>query len=266
MTEPKIFWQDLTWREIQERLPKTQVVLVPTGSIEQHGPHLALEHDSRSSIAVSEAAARKLYPRVLVAPSFFYGVSPHNVSARLPGTLTLRSEIFIGLLMNIFESLRRFGVSRIVCVNGHGGNVEPLKIAVRRARDDLGFDAIAAPNYWDFIPTEEYARTLERGEANPGHAGEFETSMALELFPENVRKNKLPDPEYRDYLGAERITARTRIPLYADEWLKTGNSDDPKVASAEKGRKLFRLAVNGLVAYLEDFVRFEPKYGWHKRI
>jgi len=70
----------------------------------------------------------------------------------------------------------------------------------------------------------------------------------------------------QDYFSALNDVARMHIPIYADEWLKLGNSDEPKAASAEKGEKLFQLAVNGLVVYLEDFTRFEPKYGWHERI
>ena len=265
MAEQKVLWQKLTWKEIQERLPTVEAVLIPTGSVEQHGPHLALEHDSRSSLVICEEAARRFYPRVLVAPPFFYGFSPHNLSAKLPGTLTLRIETFTELMVDICVSLQRFGVKRIVCITGHGGNVEPLAVFARKAREEHGLEGIATFPYWAVIPEGVFGKVLEKGDASPGHGGEFETSLALARFPENVRKDLLPDPE-PGYFSALNDVKKQHIPMYADEWLALGYSDVPKAASAEKGEKLFELCVSGMVRYLEDFMKFEPKYGWHKPI
>jgi creatinine amidohydrolase len=258
----KVSWQKLSWKEIEEVLPKVEVVLIPTGAVEQHGPHLATEHDSRSAIVVCEEAARRLYPRVLVAPSFFLGFSPHNLSRRLPGTFTLRAETFIELMLDIFTSLQRFDVEKAVVVNGHGGNVQPLTVAARRAREELDI-LVATLSYWDLIQKEELARILERGPLRVAHAGEFETSFALACFPENVRRDLIPEAQ-SDFAERDGEYLRLHLPLYSDEWLDHGCTDEPEYASMEKGKELFELAVSGLVKYVWEFTKFKPKHGWHK--
>jgi creatinine amidohydrolase len=253
----------MSWKEIEEVLPKVEVVLIPTGAVEQHGPHLATEHDSRSSIVVCEEAARRLYPRVLVAPSFSLGVSHYNLSRRFPGTLTLRAETFIELMLDLFTSLQRFDVEKVVVVNGHGGNVQPLKVAARRAREELDI-VIATLSYWDLISKEEIALILDKGPLRAGHAGEFETSFALARFPENVRRDLIPEAQ-TDFAERDSEYHRLYMELYSDEWLDQGCTDEPEYASKEKGERIFELTVSGLVTYLEEFTKFTPKHGWHKK-
>ena len=260
----EIFWQKLSWKELENRLPSVETVLVPCGSVEQHGPHLAMENDSRSAAVVCEEVAKRMYPRVLVAPHFLLGFSPHMISKKFPGTITLRAETFIDIVLDIAASLQRNGIRSAICVNGHGGNIEPLVIAARRAREELGFHLISLC-YWDFLPSTKLSMIIENYALGAGHGGEFETSIALARFSENVKTDLIPPAEV-DFSSDIHSIEGISLPVYADEFYRFGATDNPRIATAAKGQQMFDLAVSGLLTFIEKFVKFEPKFGWHARI
>ena len=122
----------LTWRDA-EALARS---LVPVGSVEQHGPHLTLDTD----LAVADAFARRLDADLgddaLLCPPIAYGLSEHHLG--FPGSLTLRPDTFIGLLLDVIESLAHWDLQRVLVVNGHGGNIDALRLVSGQARRDLG--------------------------------------------------------------------------------------------------------------------------------
>ena len=160
------------------------VAIIPTGSIEQHLEHLTMGHDIRSATAVAEAVARRVYPSAIVAEPLRAGISEHHMAHRF-GSVTLKPGTFHSVVWDACDSFVRHGMEHVLILNGHGGNVAPMRGVVNQFR--RYFDAgIHFHSYWDFLPPEVAEECLVTGSV-PGHAQEFETAMALHMFPDTVR-------------------------------------------------------------------------------
>ena len=214
---------DETWTDADVAGPR--VVLVPLGSCEQHGPHLPLDTDTRIAVAIADAAAARV-DGVVVAPALSYGSSGEH--AGFTGTLSIGQDALELVLIELVRSADRF--STVVLVNGHGGNLEP----VRRAERQLRRDGRSARSWFPVIP------------GGDAHAGRTETSLMLAIDPSVVR--------------LERAVAGNTAPLHAllaDLQLvgvvgvsPTGVLGDPTGANADEGRAMLDHLVDELVATL----------------
>jgi len=232
----RLYHPDLTSEAFGECLPKVQAAIIPVGSMEWHGPHLPLGLDFLTCLHIALRVSERMYPRVLVATPITYGVVRGQM--RFPGSCTLEPHIFIDMTVSVCQSLHVHGVERILVLNGHGSNRPAVLGAAVRASKELGIKVVPA-SYWDYVPPEQGIKLLDsplKGPYTPGeygypgypipaHGGEFETSLALALFPELVCKDRIKD--YQDP-GT----------VFSTAW---------------KGEELARLAVEGLCAWIEDF-------------
>lgn len=177
-------WHDLTTAELAA-LPRGRTVAVlPVGATEQHGPHLPLSVDADIASAIVERTILKLAPSVpaLVLPAMPVGVSPEH--ADFPGTLTLKPDTFIRLVVEIGESVAAAGVSRLVIVNGHGGQPGAIDLAAQELRRRFGM-LVVPVNSFDLYRAD--AR-FPASEVKHGiHGGAVETSIMLHLRPTAVR-------------------------------------------------------------------------------
>ena len=146
----KVLLGENTRKEFREALESNtlKAMIVPTGSTEQHNEHLAMIQDTASVTLVAQQAALALYPQVMVATPVPVGISPHWMDRK--GTLTLRRETFLAVVFEICESLKTHGVTRILILNGHGGNVAPLRESVDEFRKKLGIN-LRTHSYWDAL-------------------------------------------------------------------------------------------------------------------
>lgn len=255
-----VLLQELTWTEVADMRDQLKAIIIPVGSIEQHGPHLPLEADIAFTFYVAKKAAENAYPKVLVAPPLSVGVSQHHLERA--GTLSLREETFINLLLDICYSLKHHGINKIIILNGHGGNRYSLYIAARRAKDELGLSVVAT-EYWSFIPQKVTESNVETARIDSsfsvGHACEAETSMGLYIFPDKVRKNAIRKEEIelspKQRLMLPYLRGHIIYPGFDVELSKTGVKPfgDPTIASFEKGKNLIEAAVKGFTEFLEDF-------------
>jgi creatinine amidohydrolase len=157
---------------------------------------LAMEHDWRSASYVATAVAERLRPQVLVAQGLMSGVSEHHM--KHPGTLSLRPATFLAVVNDMIESMSRAGFRHILVLNGHGGNVAPCR-GIWDQYQRLVPGNLHFLSYWDVLNAGD-ARDLLTGahrlpDDMPGHAQEFETSLALAAFPDNVRQDMWADQE-----------------------------------------------------------------------
>ena len=187
----------LTRREFRDRMASGELVccLIPVAAIEQHLEHLAMEHDWRSVGLVARAVAKRLAPRVLVAEGLMCGISEHHM--RHPGTLTLRPGTFLTVLGDLIDSMVRAGFRNIVVINGHGGNIDPIRGTWDQFLRQFKGKNLHFLSYWDTLGQADADELLQGGKRlpddMPGHAQEFETSVALAKFPENVRADAVAD-------------------------------------------------------------------------
>ena len=203
MTTPEVMIGKYTRREFREALVtgNFQTAIIPTGSIEQHLEHLAMEHDIRSATYIAEQVAQQLYPQVIVTVPMQVGISEHHMIHK--GTVTAKPGAWLGLLFDAVESLIRHGIKNVFILNGHGGNEAPMYGIIRQWQLYFQTEAPQANvqfhSYWNL--SREAAEKHCQGRV-PGHAQEYETAMALALFPENVRHQAMQDQEDKQPLDA----------------------------------------------------------------
>ena len=123
----KVRIEAYTRREFREalRAGSFRAAIIATGSIEQHLEHLALEQDIASSTHVAERAAEALYPSVAVVVPLSIGIAEHHMY--FPGTMSAKPGSWLAVLFDAVESLVRHGITRVLILNGHGGNVKPVR-------------------------------------------------------------------------------------------------------------------------------------------
>ncbi len=239
----------LTWPEAREALEHARLAVVPVGSCEQHGPHLALDTD----IAIAEELARRLATelgdRALLCPPLGYGLSEHHMA--FPGTLTLRPSTFVGFLSDIVESLAQWRLRRILVVNGHAGNIDGIRLAARSARRDHG--SLLAGLIWIQLASDEIAErvTSERY----GHACEVETSVAMVLAPDSVRPDEIRPPAGQRSSGPLTDPPWSKVDraTWFQEWTENGALGDARLASVEFGEAVVEVAFSRALAFAERF-------------
>jgi len=253
----KILYGDMTWHEVKEAVKNNRVPLIPVGSTEQHGLHLPTKTDALLAYEICKAAAMKIPEEALVMPPVNYGYNEHHLD--FPATIHIGYEVLIRFVIDIGKSLAHHGFKKIIIVNGHGSNTALMEIAARRIT--LETSAICASlTYISLAP-----KVFELLEAESAHGGELETSLMLYVEPKLVDMNKaqrdwsLPKSKFIRW-GVEKGQKDFGISggkvQFMDWWSRlssTGVLGDPTKASKEKGEKAFKLYVDSLVDFIQEF-------------
>ena len=227
------------------------LVVIPIAAVEQHGPHMPTGTDWIICSAVTAALEARLPEQVLLTPAVWLGASSHHL--RLGSSLSSGLSTYVTTLCDIAESVLDDGYRRLFFVNGHGGNVDPMRTALRELQPAWPEALLAAGSYWS--PAEDLIReTLEGAHKFVGHACEFETSMMLHLRPELVVGERLADA---GELGTDRIEG-VFISRDMRQRTREGFTGRPDLASASKGERLFNGIVDRLVAVAERLLE-EPR-------
>ena len=251
--------EELNWPQAQAAFEAGAMAVLPVGSLEQHGRHLAISTDNvlgdaLAAASVQGAVARGV--RVLLCPPLHYGYTMHNMD--FPGTMTLRTETLLAVGVDLVTSLVHHGCQKIVLLNSHGSNWSILDLVSRQVMNRHPEVLVAA-----IFPIKMAAAELEKlREAKQtggmSHGCELETSLMLHLRPELVDMDKAvhdisqPDSRFywRDILRGSRGVALADLTRHAS---RTGLVGDPTVATAEKGRQFFDLIVSATVEFLVEF-------------
>jgi creatinine amidohydrolase len=246
---------DLSWVDVRDGLRQTDVVIVPVGAIEQHGPHLPLCTDSINIETVAEKAAR--VERVFVAPTLVYGVSDNHMA--FSGTVTLRPRTLIDLILDVAGSLNRHGFRRILLLNGHSGNDSAIGVAAQELRTALRGTVIAVSNLADFV----YDGYVPRSGV-VYHADEGETAHSLAVAPDLVRMDRAVKEVTQPFVTYYRRYAAaggdmTGLVSYGlpptDALTASGVMGDASAATPEAGERMHEVAVSGLRRILADLKR-----------
>ena len=236
-----LFWDALTREEIAAVAPEALLVL-PVGSTEQHGPHLATGTDALIATAIAERAAETAArpATILIAPTLAYGISDHHLP--FGGTLSLRTTTFQLILRELLASAASAGVKRVFVLNGHGGNSASCVIAVAEASRELGLVAATA------MPSDLVEPGAIEGPVQ-GHAGSFETSLILVLAADGVRVDLAkPSPG-----GGAREPLRGLVVSEPGRWQELdGFTDRPDEASAARGEQALATCVAAVAAAFEQ--------------
>jgi creatinine amidohydrolase len=240
---------EMTWPEAEKALAQVEVALVPVGSFEQHGPHGTFEVDTGRAYGFGRRLAARMYPQAILAPVVNLGVSYHHMN--FPGTITLRPETFIAAVYDVVWSLYQHGLRRFLILNGHGGNIPALGVAVVKLREELGVKVA----WTSFTSLGREVIEAQVTSESGGHACEGEISQAIYLAPHTVRQEALAPGEYKGYpyrhLGEG---LNLGYPYRFDEITTSGALGDATKASAELGQAIIEAALEKAVEFLEDFI------------
>lgn len=234
----KVILHEMSWIEAEESLTESDVVIIPVGSNEQHGPQNPLGTDHLIAKSIAEETAKKAGVTCLQVVPF--GVSSHH--KQFWGTIFVSSNVFKDYVKDVCLSLSYYGVKKIVIVNGHGGNLCALMEMARELRD-LGI-FISVFQWWN-AANRLLPDLFKSGEK--GHAAAMETSVNLALHPDIVNMSVAVDEEtHKHAVKTEGVT----LPLSTIDETSSGVFGVSTTASAEKGAEVFEAVVDKLVEHV----------------
>lgn len=272
---------DMTWPEVRDFLARSDMVLIPVASIEQHGPHLPLGTDFYNGLERAKLIAQRA--DVVVAPILVPGNSPYHVG--FPGTITLSAETIEKVYFEAAQSLLRHGFRRFLILNSHGGNQAISRFIVDRINQETAGVAVELTEA--AAPFERRATGSNRRGAQPSrvsfdrHAGVGETAASLYLIPTLVRLDKaeratLTMPEHLTKLVPQVVEGEpTASRLFLAEGLKaeetgkhtsakemssTGvwSERDPREATVEQGRNDTEAFVDAAAQFIDRWKALVP--------
>jgi len=216
--------------------------VLAVGSTEYHGDHLPYGTDTMVSTYLAESVAERV-EGLLVLPPMPFGMSLHYAS--FPIAISLTTETLVRELQEVFESLLRHGILKLLIVNGHDGNIAAIETAAREFRVEHPEMTIAVLEAW----WETAGKLLPEGTfevwGGLGHAGEGETSMMLAVRPDLVEMGRARGvvPE---------LPAHVQLKWIFRELTPYGVTGDPTKATKEKGEKMKRALIELLVSFFKD--------------
>jgi creatinine amidohydrolase len=239
----------MSWTEFRDAMTNNDLVVVPVGSIESHGPHNPLGTDTLLALACAKAIGLKA--NAPVAPVMPIGDARNLMG--FPGTASIDPELLRQVMVQTCESYIKAGAKKILFINGHGGNTSTLKMVAA----DLYAKHGVLVTY-----TEWWTTLLQLYSEYPcnEHGGRCETSMVLAVDPSLVdmkkaktvpRKDLAPGMTFTD--GFKFRGVKLPVTVALDRLTPMGNYGDPaEEASEETGKKMFDLYVDYCVRLVEE--------------
>lgn len=244
--------EEMIHPEVKELLPKVEIAVVPVGSCEQHGPNTTYNTDTARAYSFCKLLGEHYGEKLLICPPVAYGISTHHMA--FEGTITLRPETYIELLKDIAIALHKHGVKRILYVSGHGGNSPSLGVVINSLKYSCGIDAYYTGMGFGIFD-DHITPEMGWSEARV-HASESETSQAMALCPEVVRKD-LQKGEVVDNFIIRGKNAPFRYGGIAFQWERDGSRNgalgDVRKASLEEGIRLNNVVLER-VERMIDFI------------
>jgi len=239
------------WPEIEAYLEKSNGIIVPIGSTEQHGPNGLLGTDAICPEVIAKQAGDEA--GILIGPTFNVGCAQHHLG--FPGTITLRPSTMIAAMQDWTASLTRHGFDRIYWFNGHGGNVPSINAAFSEIYSEFSFGRAGSNkrplrlflrNWWELSSVGSLCREIfPSGEGS--HATPSEVSVTYFAYPDAQKTVEMspkiaPNGSIRDADDYRRQFPDGRI------------GSDPSQATPEKGKRIVEAATRALIADFKSFL------------
>ena len=241
-------FHELTWPLLRKVPRESTVVLAPIAACEQHSSHLPTYTDTLLVTAIAEAAEQRLSQQVLLLPTLWFGASSHHL--RFGATLSAEVDTHITMIADLLTPLLEDGYQRLLVLNGHGGNIDTMHVALRRLQPRYRDRLLSAASYWE-IADKELAALAQGPRKSMGHACEFETAMVMALRPELVRRDDIQD----DPPIEEPALRGLYLALDMKQRTDHGAVGYPERANAEKGRAFLAAAIDRTVEVIQELLR-----------
>jgi len=273
----KNYLPHMTSPEVRDLLTRTDMVLIPVPSIEQHGFHAPMGNDFYSGIETAKLIAQRT--DILVAPVLMVGQAGYHME--FPGTITLSSETLQSVYFETAKSLIQHGFHRFVFFNSHTGNQYMTKFVVDRINQETSAIAVDLADGIEAMTPPAPQTTSNAMQPFDRHAGVNETSRAMYLFPSLMSMDKAQTPTLTltpplaAMLPLVRSGDRAATLVFLAEGLKpkaTGKGTsaaemsstgswserDPRQASVEDGRRTIESTVSAAVAFIDRWKALRP--------
>jgi len=237
-------FSEMTWPRLRQVPRENTLILAPIAACEQHSRHLPTITDTLLVTAVAEGAEQRLPEQVLLLPTQWLGASSHHL--RFGATLSAEVDTHVTMLCDLLTPLLEDGYLRFLILNGHGGNIDTMHLALRRLQPRFPDRVLGASSYWE-LAERELARLAEGPRRFMGHACEFETSMVLALRPDLVRQDEIRDDPPRDDPVLRGLYLAGDMKQQTDH----GAVGYPENANADKGRAFLAAAIDRTVQVVQ---------------
>jgi creatinine amidohydrolase len=252
------YYRDQSWPQIKEHLAKNSLIILPIGTTEEHGEHLPVDTDARIATVYGKGLADALSPDIplLLMDTIVYGYSM-NLMQEWPGTITLRSRVFMDMVFDVCKSVLDNGFNKLVLLDCHGHHSGPLNTVMRELGDACNKAiAIISPAT---LSRDEFDKVRKSEQGGSIHACEWETSIVLYTNPEVVDMSKATDVDtmkyHSEFVAGDNFRGRQRVTW--STWFlqksKTGVYGTPTVATAETGKIILDAAVANGARFLREF-------------
>jgi len=236
---------EMTAPEIRGLSRDGTLIVAPIAACEQHSRHLPVFTDSILVGAVADGVERNLPDRVVVLPVLWLGASEHHLP--FGGTLTATLPTYETLLVELLTPLLADGFRRAMLLNGHGGNIDPLRVALRRLDTQFPRALLTGAAYWE-VAEAEIAAHCVGPRKTMGHACEIETSMMLHLRPDLVRRDRIADDPDETPAGLQGLFWARDFARRTDH----GAVGHPESADAGRGKLMLDAIVGRVTAVIEQ--------------
>lgn len=242
-SESTVWFAELSMKEVKEAAETNKVIILPIGSVEEHGSHLPLCTDSIQPEYVAVEAAKKTHS--LVAPPLKYGIC--TTTRIFPGTISVSFQSLYKITREIIEEFIRNGFKRFLILSGHADEEQMAALRLAAHRVMWKHREEAEKQKLRIIVCSDYDFAYElRGkyfDEKDGHGGTIETSRIMAIRPDLIKEK-----------GQKNFQKLPKFEIIVDsrEFLPEGIRGDPTVASAEKGKFINDYIIGELVKLIEE--------------
>jgi len=230
----KILWEEHTWPELKEAAAQERVVLLPVGTIEQHGPHLPLSTDCITSREIARATVERIPDEAILMPQVYYSFNFHHLD--FPGTIAVDGHTIIDYVTDVGKSVAHHGFRNI---SNHTEAVAAL----------ISWWSLAEPTLTE-IRESEYPGGLS-------HGCELETSVIMHFRPDLVQmehaERDMDYPKGKYFFWDLQRPSRVHFQEFFSRNSRTGTKGDPTCATAEKGARVVECVVANMVELVQEF-------------
>jgi creatinine amidohydrolase len=238
-----LWFDELSMKEADKSARTGRAIIIPIGSVEEHGDHLPLCTDSLQPEYVALEVAKRT--GCLVSPPLRYGVC--NSTRNFPGTISIGFESLYRIARDIIEEFIRNGFRRILVLSGHAGQAHMAALRLAAQEVIWNHENESAEQKPRIMVCSDYDFAYElRGKYfsdKDGHAGTIETSRVMAIRPELIKK-----------AGKKSFPKLPRFEIVAEpeRYFPSGVIGDPTAASRRKGQMINRYIINGVTKLIEE--------------
>ena len=248
-----MYWMQLRRGQL-DSFDRCTPVILPTAAVEQHGEHLPLGTDCMITAAIIELLDQAMDHKLLIMPTVQVACSEHHMA--FPGSLTLTHETYRRTVMEYVDSVHRHGFTRLMILNGHGGNHAVNALLDQQIGQQYP-ELECLVGDWTTIGAPQTRSISEGGHLSCGHAGEFETSIMLAVAEDLCDMSLAEDGgiatrvESMQYDLFDSGVASSYLALH--ELSHNGVYGKPSLASAEKGHRILTATIESILELIESF-------------